>query len=424
REDSDSIYQELPAIKQLHALRIAAIVRVADGLDYTQDQSAEPTYFDGTRKRGRLFVKGEGSEVNVARANEKADLWGRAMPRPLAFTVDKGFQYYLRRGDRMQAAAYKLFRRFYDEAMTHEDGVRAGADVEELHDFRVAIRRLRASMKAFQPSLGGELLKPIRDELRFIQQETNAARDLDVLIEALKELPSSEGATTLLEQIRNDRQRAREAVESLLNGVTYRHFKANFPVFLEETLHPVAHPLDEKAASKRARNVAPELLTTLLSEVLSYRDALATGDDEEAMHALRIACKRFRYAADFFGELLNTEHGFLIDQLKAMQDSLGDLRDADVRGAYFEAFDREHRNRFAKEEQRSLAAIFEGRACDLPEEEERALLSLIDENRAQRRNALDTFHTQWRVFASDEFQQRIAGTFKINLESMPATTTE
>ena len=87
-----------------------------------------------------------------------------------------------------------------------EPGVRDGADPEDLHRFRVATRRSRAMIRASRPLVRDQLAALDR-ELRWLGSATGPVRDLDVLIEHLRELepsldPDQAGA-------RGDRRRAR-----------------------------------------------------------------------------------------------------------------------------------------------------------------------------------------------------------------------
>ena len=55
--------------------------------------------------------------------------------------------------------AFAILRRHFATMLAHEPGVRLGEDPEELHDMRVATRRLRAALKLYKkvPAAGREL---------------------------------------------------------------------------------------------------------------------------------------------------------------------------------------------------------------------------------------------------------------------------
>ncbi|HZK77339.1 MAG TPA: CHAD domain-containing protein, partial [Gemmatimonadaceae bacterium] len=62
------------------------------------------------------------------------------------------------------------------------DSVRDGAAADDdlLHDFRVALRRLRSWLRAFDSSLGDTVRRKHERRLRSIVRSTNAARDATV----------------------------------------------------------------------------------------------------------------------------------------------------------------------------------------------------------------------------------------------------
>lgn len=79
----------------------------------------------------------------------------------------------------------------------------------------------------------------------------------------------------------------------------------------------------------------PALLQRIVSvrfaELLERSRALAAGGVEE-LHAMRIACKRLRYAVETFGpQLPNLSQA--AQALRTMQDTLGELHDCDVLAA-------------------------------------------------------------------------------------------
>jgi CHAD domain-containing protein len=77
------------------------------------------------------------------------------------------------------------------------------------------------------------------------------------------------------------------------------------------------------------REIAPALIYTRLEAVRAYETILANATITQ-LHALRIECKRFRYTLEFFREVLGEQAKGVINELKGVQDHLGDLHDADV----------------------------------------------------------------------------------------------
>ena len=74
----------------------------------------------------------------------------------------------------------------YERLLAHDPGTRLGADNEELHQFRVATRRLRAFLRAGRELLDPAWGEPLRDGARWLGGELGPSRDLDVLIDRLR----------------------------------------------------------------------------------------------------------------------------------------------------------------------------------------------------------------------------------------------
>jgi inorganic triphosphatase YgiF len=76
-------------------------------------------------------------------------------------------------------AAFAILRRQFRVFLQNEPGTRIGADIEALHDMRVATRRMRAAIGTFAPFLPPRLAW-FRAELGWVAAGLGAVRDLDV----------------------------------------------------------------------------------------------------------------------------------------------------------------------------------------------------------------------------------------------------
>ena len=72
------------------------------------------------------------------------------------------------------------------ELLVHDPGTRLGRDAEDLHQLRVATRRLRAFLRASRAFVEQEWAEGLRAELGWLGGELGRVRDLDVLIEHLR----------------------------------------------------------------------------------------------------------------------------------------------------------------------------------------------------------------------------------------------
>jgi CHAD domain-containing protein len=61
------------------------------------------------------------------------------------------------------------------------------------------------------------------------------------------------------------------------------------------------------------------------------------------LHNMRIAAKRLRYTLEIFAPCFpHKEYKWLSDQVKSIQEQIGEIHDADVRGPLFQEFMEEH----------------------------------------------------------------------------------
>ena len=113
------------------------------------------------------------------------------------------------------------------QILRHDPGVRLGEDPEDVHQFRVATRRLRSDLRTFAPLLDLEPVSEIRGRLRQLGVKAGAARDTDVLADRLKAtadmLPEQDaaGVGQLLHHLDDQARDARSALLQELRSPSY-----------------------------------------------------------------------------------------------------------------------------------------------------------------------------------------------------------
>ena len=173
----------------------------------------------------------------------------------------------------------------------HEPATRRGKDPEELHQMRVAVRRLRAILRAVRPALAPGLAS-IDRELRWLGTGLGQARDLDVLRAyldgELRSLSNSEGSTArrLLRRLDAERSRATAAVRSTLASARYARLRRR----LDEVLQRRTLTNGELSVARIARRQFKKLRKTV--------HRLPGAPSDEQIHDVRVRVKRARYAAE------------------------------------------------------------------------------------------------------------------------------
>src|SRR6058998_2102636 len=149
--------------------------------------------------------------------------WGGARPRSIGFSVrntsDCSAPRMTKRPDNFLAApapgaARRIALSLLDAATAARERLPDTGDAEALHDFRVAMRRLRSTLRAYQPQLEAVVPAKLRRRLRDLARATGEARDVEVQISWLErqrtELPAARraGVPWLLSRLTQRRERA------------------------------------------------------------------------------------------------------------------------------------------------------------------------------------------------------------------------
>jgi CHAD domain-containing protein len=357
---ADGPFAQLSTDLRRVTLIFSALVRIADGLDYAQTGTTALHAVHHMEDLVVIEVTGPYANVDASRADAKADLWrilfdadvqfapvgppasqgidadpqtAEACPEPLPQLPG------LAPDDTMAEAARKTLDFHFRQMLAHERGTRLGKDIEELHDMRVATRRMRAALQVFGDYLDMERLKPFLKGLRRTGRILGAVRDLDVFWEKtrvyLDQLPPDrqDDLAPLQAVWRAQRDTSREKMLAYLNDERYSCFTREFSEFLQSpgAAEPSPFGDDGDPQPRLLRHVVPVVVYQRLAAVRAYDEWVTEPEVPlERLHQLRIAAKALRYTFEFFREVLGPEVLDVINRTKQLQDHLGDLQDAVV----------------------------------------------------------------------------------------------
>lgn len=226
--------------------------------------------------------------------------------------------------------AYAVVRRRAGEFLARESGTALGEDLEELHEMRVATRRLRAALRVFDEVLPSVLVE-LRDELAWFAGPLGAVRDLDVQLEYLESLRVeaawAEGTAMvpLVAQFARQRDEARAALLAALDSDRYARL-----VRLLRTLLVQAGLLAGPDADSDDTTSRREGRRIIQRRFRRFRDdarALRRDSPHVEYHALRIRGKRLRYSLELFVDLYGRAGARALASLRGLQDQLGELQD-------------------------------------------------------------------------------------------------
>ncbi|GEL18572.1 CHAD domain-containing protein [Pseudonocardia asaccharolytica] len=212
--------------------------------------------------------------------------------------------------------------------LTHDPGTRSGADIEDLHQMRVSVRRMRATLKAARPLLDAEWADALRAELGWLGGSLGPVRDLDVMLLRLRgelaTLPEieREAGEVLVGALVRERVAARAEMMAALEAPRYT-------ALLESLAEAIRAPLP----ARRGDGAQPELVDLVRTEARKLDKAVdkaVENPPDETLHALRILGKRLRYTAELTEPALGKPVTRLLKATAHLQEVLGDHQDACV----------------------------------------------------------------------------------------------
>jgi CHAD domain-containing protein len=217
-----------------------------------------------------------------------------------------------------------------DAIVAGDIGLRRAQD--PIHDTRVAIRRLRSTLRVFGKVLRGSGFRELDGELRWFAGLLGDVRDCQVQArrfnEALDEFPEELIIGPVRTRVRNDLQAielpARSQVTEAMQSQRYLEIMA---VLRKWRTDPPVHRGTKKAdVIRRARQAQRKADRRL--------DAALTDGDGAMLHRARKAAKRARYAAELcqvLGDSSQTKR--TVKRYKRIQSVLGDHQDTVVASA-------------------------------------------------------------------------------------------
>jgi CHAD domain-containing protein len=312
--------------------------------------------------------------------------------------------------DTMAEAGRKILLADFIKMLKHDAGARIGEDAEEVHDMRVATRRIRSTFKLFESYFKPKWIVGYNRRLRKIARALGGVRDLDVMIQGVQEYLASleQPARASHKKLSDEEKAAREAAkveieaqqEALAQGLVrliaqrdearaelidtldsknYRRFVKDFGGFLTTTGQGAA-----KESTYPVGLMLPGIVYGRLAVVRAYDHEVET-HTPETLHALRVEFKRLRYAVSSFVDVLGKESDDFLEELKTIQDQLGRLNDLVVAQA-------------------TLTDMLE----DIDETHAAALQTYIDKLAAEQVDLQNSFADVWKRFNTKTVQRKLA----------------
>jgi CHAD domain-containing protein len=222
-------------------------------------------------------------------------------------------------------AVRQLASAYLEDATSACARLRNPDDAEALHDFRVALRRLRSLARSYKPFITDCLPKKLRRRIKDLASGTGLARDTEV---QLQWLYAQRGQARSHERpgyqwiIRRLEARLEEEYREIREQLPGR-----FERLRERLVTRLGLPYDD--SSPPMGEVTADLMLEAGDELRAYLDWVHGQADEDEIHQARITAKRLRYLLEPLVPELEGGKA-LVKELKALQEILGEIHDTQV----------------------------------------------------------------------------------------------
>lgn len=220
----------------------------------------------------------------------------------------------------------------FGDVFTRREGVLNGKDSEDVHQMRVAIRRLRSALRDFSDFFGKSLLDESKDELKHLARSLGKARDNDVAVIALENLCKKAPKKFIRRQIEKkiSKKKAKRGekqmiLEQNLDKARVEALQARFDA---EIASDFTHKLSKNNCT--VKQMGREIISKNLQEFRDLLPSLYQPFDCAHLHELRIAAKRLRYCVELFSDCFGGKIRPCAVQIAEMQDFLGEVHDQDL----------------------------------------------------------------------------------------------
>ena len=221
--------------------------------------------------------------------------------------------------------AQRIFRVELDALRANLRPERALPLPQEIHQSRIALRRLRVALGVFRDFMPAEV-EHFRVEFRWLAQALGEQRDLDVYEETLASAIGSDAPLPpiLKRDIARARRGASTRLVALLGSKRFSELLVAFAAFAGADLPPA---VQRRWQSLRIRDAIEGDLRRSVKRVVKCGRRIDAASPPEDLHELRIRAKRLRYETEFYAAF-STDLGELTRGAKQIQDLLGSHRDA------------------------------------------------------------------------------------------------
>ena len=212
----------------------------------------------------------------------------------------------------------------------NEAGVISDIDTEFLHDYRIALRKIRSVVSLFAGVYDSKQTIDLKSEFSALMAPTGKLRDLDVYLLTRDEyyalLPTDlhPGLERMFDLFAAQRAEAQSSLAKRLQSTSYRVQVKRLGKLFSKGTKLDAGP----KADAPAHDFACNLIWKRYRKICKIASGITEETPDEEVHNLRIQCKKLRYLMEMFAPVFPKQAiKELIRPLKQLQDNLGLFND-------------------------------------------------------------------------------------------------
>ncbi len=222
-----------------------------------------------------------------------------------------------------------------------EDGVIKDIDTEFLHHYRVAIRMVRAAIAQLKVVFPEQDVPILKQRFGDLARKTNKLRDLDVFIldkeRYMNLLPQSmrNDLRPMFDDFQNSRQAEAKRISRWIASKTYHNEMGELQALFNNGYSAMETLWSEKPSIDLAINK----IQKTYKKIYKAATEISHTTPDEAIHKIRIDCKKLRYLLYFFASQFDKKKIKVVAKhLKKLQDKLGIFNDLTVQGDFLKNY--------------------------------------------------------------------------------------
>lgn len=237
----------------------------------------------------------------------------------------------------LEIAAKRIHLELLQIIETNIEGAKLGLDPEYLHHLRIAVRKIRSTLKLIPKVFSPQQLLHFRKEFAWLQQVTSQVRDLDVNLLTLQQYQNNltseqiNALKSVIVILYRQQKLAQVNMNNELSSFRLLTLLSEWKSVLE-SISTVE--LEELTPVKSLPQVINSKLNKLHKKVIKDGRTINYHSSNETLHDLRKLCKKLRYMLEFFHYLYDSDTvKHVIKVMKRLTDELGIYQDLTVQAS-------------------------------------------------------------------------------------------